>query len=139
MACRLYNNDGFKCGGCKHFYKTVSVTLVSNVLRLAIQPTGNLTNKEKFCICIAQPIPEGVTSANSVFISINGVGYPLRTRCGNNVAGDQVRSRMVLHTNIATDGPTFVVGENDLCRTNRNFPIITVTTATTETPETPGA
>ena len=32
MACSLYNNNGYGCGGCVHFVKTNSVTLVDNVL-----------------------------------------------------------------------------------------------------------
>lgn len=27
MACSLYNNNGYGCGGCIHFVKTVSVTV----------------------------------------------------------------------------------------------------------------
>lgn len=27
MACSLYNNNGYGCGGCVHFVKTVSVTV----------------------------------------------------------------------------------------------------------------
>lgn len=27
MACSLYNNDGYGCGGCVHFVKTNSVTV----------------------------------------------------------------------------------------------------------------
>lgn len=61
MACSLYNNCGYGCGGCTHFVKTNSVTLVDNVLVLNI-PQATYSNKEKVCICIAQAIPE-VTSA----------------------------------------------------------------------------
>lgn len=84
MSCRLYNN-GYGCGGCIHFVKTNSVTLLGNVLTLNI-PQASYSNKEKVCICIAQTIPS-VTSADTVVITI-GAGatqYPLRTRCGNNV------------------------------------------------------
>ena len=27
MACSLYNNNGYGCGGCVHFVKTNSVTV----------------------------------------------------------------------------------------------------------------
>lgn len=57
MACSLYNNCGYGCGGCTHFVKTNSVTLVDNVLVLNI-PQATYSNKEKVCICIAQAIPE---------------------------------------------------------------------------------
>uniref|UniRef100_A0AAU8AZI2 Uncharacterized protein n=1 Tax=Dulem virus 36 TaxID=3145754 RepID=A0AAU8AZI2_9CAUD len=126
MPCNLYNNNGFGCGGCTHFVRTTSVALVAGVLQLTIpSPTVQLTNGEKICICVAQSIPTGITSANTVAIVINGVEYPLRTRCGNNVHADQIRSRKVYHTNIATDIPAFTVSSHELCRTGFNFPVIT--------------
>ena len=36
MPCNLYNNNGFGCGGCKHFVRTTSVTLNGTVLELNI-------------------------------------------------------------------------------------------------------
>ena len=131
MACKLYNNGGFACGGCCHFVKTTSVALVGGVLQLTIpSPQVILQNKQKVCICVAQSIPDTATSADTVSIVINGTAYPLRTRCGNNVHSDQIRSRKVLHTNIATDIPAFMVDGNELCRTGFNFPTITTTPAT---------
>lgn len=124
MSCSLYNNNGYGCGGCIHFVKTNSVTLLGNVLILNI-PQASYSNKEKVCICIAQTIPS-VTSADTVVITI-GAGatqYPLRTRCGNNVHADQLRSRKVYHTNVATDVGVFTVSECELCKTGYNFPVI---------------
>lgn len=118
MSCSLYNNNGYGCGGCIHFVKTNSVTLQGNVLTLNI-PQASYSNKERVCICIAQTIPS-VTSADTVVITI-GAGvtqYPLRTRCGNNVHADQLRSRKVYHTNVATDVGVFTVSECELCKTN---------------------
>lgn len=65
MACSLYNNCGYGCGGCTHFVKTNSVTLVDNVLVLNI-PQATYSNKEKVCICIAQAIPEVTSVATDV-------------------------------------------------------------------------
>lgn len=126
MPCRLYNNNGFGCGGCKHFVRTTSVTLAAGVLTLAIPSIGNIQNGEKVCICIAQAIPDTVTSADTVSITVgtDATAYPLRTKCGNNVHADQVRSRKVLHTYAATDIPQFVVSGCDLCKTGFNFPVI---------------
>lgn len=47
MACSLYNNGGYGCGGCTHFVKTNSVTLTDNVLVLNI-PQATYSNKEKY-------------------------------------------------------------------------------------------
>ena len=128
MACSLYNNNGYGCGGCVHFVKTNSVTLTDNVLILNI-PQATYSNKEKVCICIAQAIPE-VTSADTVAVTI-GTGttqYVLRTKCGtkcgNNVHADQLRSRKVYHTNVATDVGTFMVSSCELNGTAFNFPTI---------------
>lgn len=129
MACSLYNNNGFGCGGCTHFVRTNSVTLEGGVLTLDIPVQQEvLSNNKKICICVAQAIPEGVTSANTVAITINGgaTAYVLRTKCGNNVHADQIKSRKVYHTFIATDTGTFVVSSCDLYGTGFNFPTITV-------------
>ena len=124
MPCNLYNNGGYGCGGCTHFVKTNSVTLTDNVLVLNI-PQATYSNKEKVCICIAQSIPD-VTSADTVAITFGTetAQYILRTKCGNNVHADQLRSRRVYHTNVATDTNAFIVNPCELCKTGFNFPTI---------------
>ena len=127
MSCKLYNNNGYGCGGCIHFVKTNSVTLVGSVLVLNL-PQATYSNKERVCICIAQALPS-VTSAETVAVTI-GEGttqYVLRTRCGNNVHADQIRSRKVYHTNVATDVGVFTVQECELCNTGFNFPVLPAT------------
>lgn len=128
MSCNLFNNDGFGCGGCCHFVKTNSVTLVGNVLVLNI-PQKSYSNKEKVCICVAQSIPADITSAQTVAITIgaSATQYPLMTKCGNNVHADQIRSRKVYHTNVATDTASFIVSACELCKTSFNFPVIPTT------------
>lgn len=124
MPCSLYNNNGFGCGGCEHFARTNSVTLVGSVLVLNI-PQRTYSNKEKVCICVAQVIPD-VTSAQTVAVTIgtDTTQYPLRTKTGNNIHADQIRSRRVYHTNVATDTATFVGSGCEFCKTGFNFPII---------------
>lgn len=41
---------------------------------------------------------------------------------------DQIRSRKVYHTNVATDTASFVVSACELCKTGFNFPTIPVVT-----------
>ena len=124
MPCSLYNNNGFGCGGCEHFVRTNSVTFVGSVLVLNI-PQRTYSNKEKVCICVAQAIPD-VTSAQTVAVTIgtDTTQYPLRTKTGNNIHADQIRSRRVYHTNVATDTATFVGSGCEFCKTGFNFPII---------------
>lgn len=67
-----------------------------------------------------------MSSADIVAITL-GAGttqYVLRTKCGNNVHADQIRSRRVYHTNVATDSGTFVVSSCELNKTAYNFPTI---------------
>lgn len=124
MACSLYDNNGYKCGACTHFVKTNSVTLTDGVLILNI-PQKTYSNHEKVCICIAQSIPD-VTSTDTVAITLGTATpqYIMRTKCGNNVHADQLRSRKVYHTFVATDTNAFVVDKCELCKTGFNFPNI---------------
>lgn len=124
MACSLYDNNGYKCGACTHFVKTNSVTLTDGVLILNI-PQNTYSNHEKVCICIAQSIPD-VTSVDIVAITLGTATpqYIMRTKCGNNVHADQLRSRKVYHTFVATDTNAFVVDKCELCKTGFNFPNI---------------
>mgnify|MGYP005783394623 FL=1 len=131
MSCRLYNNNGYGCGGCTHFVRSNSITLNGTVLEINI-PQNTYSNKEKVCICLAQAVPE-VTSTDTVAITIGSstTQYPLRTKCGNNVHADQLRSRKVYHTYVATDIPQFTVAECELCCTGFNFPTIPAATPAT--------
>lgn len=134
MSCSMYNNNGFGCGGCCHFVKTTDVTLVGNVLVLNI-PQKTYSNKEKVCICVVQALPQNITSAQTVAVTIgaSATQYPIRTKCGNNVHADQIRSRKVYHANVATDTATFIVSSCELCRTGFNFPTIPAVVAGDET------
>lgn len=136
MACRYYNNDGFRCGSCVHMVKTNSVTVVGTVLVLNIPlQAGQLfSNHEKVCICVQQNIPTTITSAMTVAITLgtSATQYPLRTKCGNNVHADQIRSRKVYHTYVATDIPAFIVDGKELCCTGFNFPTIPAAAAPAE-------
>lgn len=122
MPCRQFR--GAPCGGCCHFVKSNSVTLVGDVLVINI-PENTYSNHEKVCICIAQAIPEGVTSANTVAVTIGAAAtqYPLLTKCINFVHAGQIRCRKVYHTYVTTDVAAFVV-EDKLCCTAFNFPVI---------------
>lgn len=117
----------------KDFESLIEQTMLSEeekkILWLHYKEQKTYSNKEKVCICVAQALPN-VTSAQTVAITI-GTGttqYPLRTKCGNDVHADQIRSRRVYHTNVATDTASFVVLACELCKTGFNFPTIPATT-----------
>lgn len=134
MPCSFYNVNGCGCGGCTHFVKTTAVAVSGSVLTLTI-PQDTYSNGEKVCICVAQSIPDTITSTMTVAIVIGTetTQYPLRTPCGNNVYADQIRSRRVYHTNVASDTASFIVSKKELCKTAYNYPIIPAATTTTTT------
>lgn len=119
----MYNNGGFGCGGCLHFFKSLSMTLAGDVLTITL-PAETVRNREKFCICLAQNIPEGVTANTTVNIAVTNIATPftLLDRCGNKVYGDQLRTRKVIHTLALTDIPAFRLLDNSgICRTEHSF------------------
>ena len=124
MSCKFYNNG---CGNCLHFVKTNSVLLNGETLELNI-PNKIYHNKEKVCICIAQSIPQEIESSTDVTITIgeDTTQYPMLTKCGNFIKADQLRSRRVYHTHVATDSNIFMVSGNELCHTSFNFPIMPI-------------
>lgn len=130
MACNLYNNQGFGCGACTHFVKSNSITVSGNNVVINIPvPELTLENGRKICICLAQAIPNGASLSQTVVITV-GTGttrYPLRTRSGNNVRGDQIKSRKVYHTFVAADSGLFVVSACELCKTGYNIGVLNPT------------
>lgn len=53
-----------------------------------------LTNLKRFCLVLAQNLPEGANTL-PVQISIGGTTYPVYTRTGNLLRADQIRCRRV--------------------------------------------
>ncbi len=136
MACYLYNNQGYACGGCCHFVRSTAVTLTGTILSITI-PEQRLRNHERVCICIAQSIPEGVNENTTVAIILGTQTINVITRCGNLLYGDQIKSRQILKLFAATDLPYFVVAKDcKLCKTRHTFPVIpTATTPATASAE----
>lgn len=131
MPCNLYDNGGFGCGACKHFLRSTSVAIASGVLLISVQAPSDLVleNKERICICVAQPLPTGITSPQTVEVKIGSytTNFPLLTKNGNNVHADQIRSRKLYHTTLSTDEGILMVAGCELNPTAYNFPTITVT------------
>lgn len=130
MACSLYNNNGYGCGGCIHFIKSTAITVTGGNVIITL-PSETVRNCEKFCICLAQNIPEGATSDTPVFVEFTEITgtFSLINRCGNRVYGDQLRSRKVLHTIALTDTPLLrLIDNKGICCTDHAFPTLTPTT-----------
>ncbi len=123
------------CCTCRNFVKTTSVALTGDVLTLTI-PEKIYQNKQCACICIAQALPEGLTGTQTVAILIGSstTQYPLREKNGNAVYADQIRSRRIYCTTVATDIPGFVVKNTQtLCPTTHVFNNIPTASVPTET------
>lgn len=107
MACNCISN---RCNSCKNFVNSTAVTLSGTNLVIAI-PQNNYINNSEVCICISQNIPSGVTGETQVVIQIGAdtaTTYPLRTKCGHNIYGDQIKSRTLYCTRVATDTASFI-------------------------------
>lgn len=106
MACNCVNS---RCNRCRNFVATTAVTVSGTNLVLQI-PSNNYSNDSEVCICVAQPLPTGVTPKLTVVVQIGTAAtlYSLRTKCGHNVYGDQIRTRTLYCTRVAADSATFV-------------------------------
>lgn len=111
------------CNTCNNF--TLSQSLTANATNSTLTINTNLTsidNNEQVCICIAQNIPDGVTSQYQVLININGTNYNFIDSNGHYVYGDQICSRKVYCMRYAADSRLFIY--NGCCKLKRSAHVI---------------
>lgn len=92
------------CRLCDRLIISDSVTVVGTDLVIDI-PAGVYGNCEKFCIVVAQAIPDAATINMPVSISIGGVTttlYPLTDKCGVQLTASEIRTRTKYSTNVLT-------------------------------------
>ena len=113
MACKT------SCQLCRRLIISQSVTFADGVLTINI-PAGTYSNGEKYCIVIAQTIPETATINAPVVVTI-GTGtqqYPL-TNCNcSQVTACALRTRRRYSTVVSTSatGGTFrLLGKASYC------------------------
>lgn len=116
MACRPV------CSLCDNLIISQSVTFTGGNLVVNI-PAGAYNNGEKYCIVIAQSIPDTTTIAAPVVITIGegAVLYPLLNRCGAQMTAAGIRTRTRYATVVstsATSGVFKLVGRACPCPTN---------------------
>lgn len=98
MACKNV------CRLCNRLVISTAVAFTEGNLVITI-PEGNYENGEKYCIVIAQTIPQTVTINAPVVIQI-GEGtqlYPLVTRCCVPITACGVRTRTKYSTRVQTN------------------------------------
>lgn len=120
------------CKLCKRLIISTAVAFTNDQLVITI-PTGSYEDGEKYCIVVAQTIPEETTITAPVFIQI-GTGtelYPLdRCDCSQATACN-IRTRTRYSTKVVTDantgtfrlmGKTCCAPNNDLVAINGTAP-----------------
>lgn len=117
MACKPV------CKICPHFIAARTVTYASGVLTVNI-PAGTYNNGEKYCLVVADRIPEDAIIGAPVVVTIGSstVNYPLLRCNGAQVVTGNLRSRYkystVFSTNVAGGGAFRLLGKVFCCETN---------------------
>lgn len=70
MPCKDYCNNGYFCGGCKHFTRSTTIAVTDGQVVITI-PSETVRNHEKFCICLAQNIPDRTFHLNHASSILN--------------------------------------------------------------------
>lgn len=124
------------CKLCKRLIISTAVTYTAPNLIIII-PAGSYNDGEKYCIVVAQPIPEETTITAPVFIQI-GEGtelYPLdRCDCSQATACN-IRTRTRYSTRVVTDANTgaFRLMGRTCCAPNNDLQSINGTAPTEAT------
>lgn len=121
MACKNV------CRLCNRLVISQAVTFANGTLTINI-PAGSYANGCKYCIVIAQTIPEATTITAPVVITIGDgeVEYPLTNRCCAQVTacGIRTRTRYAVVVSTSATGGTFKMLGNPCCTPNNNLAAI---------------
>lgn len=119
------------CKLCKRLVISQSVTYADGVLTINL-PAGSYNNGEKYCIIVAQTIPDtAIIGAPVVFtIGTGTVTYPLVNRCCAQVTAAGLRTRTKYSTVVSTSatGGTFKMLGNPACTPDNRLTAIDGTT-----------
>lgn len=121
MSCKTV------CRLCDRLVLSQAVTFADGTLTINL-PAGSYANGEKYCIVIAQAIPEATTITAPVIITI-GTGteeYPLTNRCCAQVTACALRTRTRYSTVVSTSatGGTFKMLGKGACAPVNNLTAI---------------
>jgi len=127
------------CKLCDHLVISSAVTFTDGNLVINL-PAGAYNNGEKYCIVVAQTIPDTVTIKAPVVITI-GTGtqqYPLTNRCCAPVTACGIRARTRYSTVVSTSATTgaFKLLGNTCPRPTNNLTSINGTAPVTPAPAT---
>lgn len=98
MACKNV------CRLCDRLIISTAVTFTAGTGLIINIPTGSYNDCERYCIVVAQAIPDETTITSPVFITI-GTGtelYPLNRCDGTQVTAAEIRTRTKYATRVST-------------------------------------
>lgn len=121
MACKNI------CRLCDNLIISQAVTFAAGTLTINL-PAGSYRNGCKYCIVVAQAIPEATTITAPVVITI-GTGtetYPLLGACCQQLVACSIRTRTRYATRVVTDaaGGSFRMLGRACCSPNYDLPSI---------------
>lgn len=121
MSCKTV------CRLCDRLVLSQAVTFADGTLTINL-PAGSYNDGQKYCIVIAQAIPEATTITAPVVITI-GAGteeYPLTNRCCAQVTACSLRTRTRYSTVVSTSatGGTFKMLGKGSCAPSNNLAAI---------------
>ncbi len=121
MSCKTV------CRLCDRLVLSQAVTFADGTLTINL-PAGSYNDGQKYCIVIAQAIPEATTITAPVVITI-GAGteeYPLTNRCCAQVTACSLRTRTRYSTVVSTSatGGTFKMLGKGNCAPSNNLAAI---------------
>ena len=131
MACKNV------CKLCDRLIISQAITFTGGNLVVNL-PDGSYNNNEKYCIVLAQAIPE-TTTINALVVITIGTGtqqYPLVNRCCRPVTACGVRTRTRYSTCVETSATSAVfkmLGE-PCCQPNNNLRSVNGTAPVADTP-----
>ena len=121
MSCKTV------CRLCDRLILSQAVTFADGTLTINL-PAGSYNNGQKYCIVVAQAIPEATTISAPVVITI-GTGteeYPLTNRCCAQLTAASLRTRTRYATVVSTSatGGTFKLLGKASCAPANNLAAI---------------
>ena len=115
------------CSLCNRLVLSQAVTFADGALTVNL-PAGSYTNGEKYCIVIAQAIPDAATITAPVVITIGDgtATYPLTNRCCAQVTACALRTRTRYSTVVVTGsaGGSFKMLGRGCCAPSNNLAAI---------------
>lgn len=127
---------------CDRFILSQAVTFADGTLTINL-PAGAYANGQRYCIVVAQAIPDATTITAPVVITIGDgtVEYPLTNRCCAQVTacGIRTRTRYAVVVSTSATGGTFKMLGNPCCSPDNRLTSIDGTAPVTTPPAEGGA